>query len=121
MLWPAIRIPRRSRRLGTVSHRARDTPDMTVRLPVAAAARPVDLLWCVAATLLLAACQSVPRPAAPAAAPEEEVVAGWPARRSVLQSRPQFTAQGRIGVVAGADGFNGRLRWVQEGARSTVS
>jgi outer membrane lipoprotein LolB len=93
---------------------------MTVRLPVAAAARPVDLLWCVAATLLLAACQSVPQPVAPAAAPEE-VVAGWPARRSVLQSRPQFTAQGRIGVVAGSDGFNGRVRWVQDGARSTVS
>jgi outer membrane lipoprotein LolB len=93
---------------------------MTVRTPVAAAARPLSLLPCVAAALLLAACQGVPKPVAPAAAPEE-VVAGWPARRALLQSRRQFTTQGRIGVVAGSDGFNGRVRWVQDGARSTVS
>jgi outer membrane lipoprotein LolB len=93
---------------------------MTVRLPVAAAARPLELLSCVAATLLLAACQTMPKPVAPTAAPEE-IVAGWPARRSLLQSRPQFTTQGRIGVVAGADGFNARVRWVQDGTRSTVS
>ena len=49
------------------------------------------------------------------------MIAGWPARRALLQSRGQFTARGRIGVVAGSDGFNARLRWVQEGARSMVS
>jgi outer membrane lipoprotein LolB len=93
---------------------------MTVRPPVAAAARPLQLWSCLAVALLLAACQSVPKPVAPIAAPAE-VVAGWPARRALLQSRVQFTTRGRIGVVAGSDGFNGRLRWVQEGARSTVS
>jgi outer membrane lipoprotein LolB len=93
---------------------------MTVRMPVAAVARPLQLLLCITAALLLAACQTVPKPVAPTAAPAE-VVAGWPARRALLQSRAQFISQGRIGVVAGSDGFNGRLRWVQDGARSTVS
>jgi outer membrane lipoprotein LolB len=93
---------------------------MTVRPPVAASARPLQLWLCLAAALLLAACQSVPKPVAPTAAPEQ-VLAGWPARRALLQSRTQFTTRGRIGVVAGSDGFNGRLRWVQDGARSTVS
>jgi outer membrane lipoprotein LolB len=93
---------------------------MTARLPVVAVARPLQLLSWVVAALLLAACQSVPKPVLPAVAPEA-VLAGWPARRSLLQARPQFTAQGRIGVVAGADGFNGHLRWVQDGTRSTVS
>jgi outer membrane lipoprotein LolB len=93
---------------------------MTVRLPVAAAARPLDLLSLIAATLLLAACQSVPQPVAPGVAPAE-VVAGWPARRSELQSRSQFTTQGRIGVVAGSDGFSGHVRWAQDGPRTTVS
>ena len=51
----------------------------------------------------------------------EKVLADWPARRAQLQMRAQFTAQGRIGVVAGSDGFNGHLRWIQDGTRSTVS
>ena len=89
-------------------------------MPRAATARPLRLLSLLAAAVLLAACHSVPRPVAPTAAPEQ-VVAGWPARRALLQSRAQFTAQGRIGVVAGSDGFNGRLRWIQDGTRSTVS
>jgi outer membrane lipoprotein LolB len=93
---------------------------MTVRLPAAAVARPLQFLSCIAAALLLAGCHSVPRPVAPTAAPEQ-VVAGWPARRAALQTRVQFTTQGRIGVVAGSDGFNGHLRWIQDGARSTVS
>jgi outer membrane lipoprotein LolB len=92
---------------------------MTVRMRLAAHARPLPLPWVVAA-LGLAACQSVPKPVAPSAAPEQ-VVAGWPARRTQLQNREQFTAQGRIGVVAGSDGFNGHVRWLQDGARSTVS
>jgi outer membrane lipoprotein LolB len=93
---------------------------MTPRVPQAATARLLQLSSLLAAAVLLAACQSVPRPVVPTAAPEQ-VLAGWPARRALLQARAQFTTQGRIGVVAGSDGFNGRLRWVQEGARSTVS
>jgi outer membrane lipoprotein LolB len=93
---------------------------MTVRMSAAAAARPLHLLLCAVLALWLAGCQSVPKPIAPTAAPEQ-VVAAWPARRAQLQARGQFTAQGRIGVVAGTDGFNGRVRWLQDGARSTVS
>jgi outer membrane lipoprotein LolB len=93
---------------------------MTVRMRLAARARPLQLLPCALAVLGLVACQSVPRPLPPTAAPEQ-VAAGWPARRAQLQTREQFTAQGRIGVVAGSDGFNGRVRWLQDGARSTVS
>jgi outer membrane lipoprotein LolB len=93
---------------------------MTSRVPRAAAAAAPPRLGVVAAALLLAACQTLPHPVAPTAAPEQ-VLAGWPARRAALQARTQFTTQGRIGVVAGSDGFSGRLRWVQDGARSTVS
>jgi outer membrane lipoprotein LolB len=91
-----------------------------VRTRVAAGARPLHLVPWLAAVLWLAGCQMVPKPIAPSAAPEQ-VVAGWPARRAQLQARSQFTAQGRIGVVAGTDGFNGRIRWVQDGGRSAVS
>jgi len=93
---------------------------MMTRTAVAAGSRP-PLLWSwVLISLLLAACQSVPKPVAPSV-PPEQVLAGWPARRAQLQARTQFTTQGRIGVVAGSDGFNARLRWVQEGMRSAVS
>ena len=84
----------------------------------AAGARPLRLLAFAAAALWLAACRTVPQPPAPA---PEQVLAAWPARCAQLQARTQYTAQGRIGVVAGSEGFNGRLRWIQEGARSTVS
>jgi outer membrane lipoprotein LolB len=93
---------------------------MTVRMTAAAASRPLRLLCLSAAVLGLVGCRSVPKPIAPTAAPEQ-VAAGWPARKAQLQARPQFTAQGRIGVMAGADGFNGRLRWIQDGMRSTIS
>ena len=93
---------------------------MTVATTAAARARPCQLWPCALAVLWLAGCQSLPKPITPTAAPEQ-VLAGWPVRRAQLQTRTQFTAHGRIGVVAGADGFNGRLRWLQEGARSTVS
>jgi outer membrane lipoprotein LolB len=93
---------------------------MTVRTRVAAGARPLHLVPWLAAVLWLAGCQTVPKPIAPSAAPEQ-VIAGWPARRAQLQARSQFTAQGRIGVVAGTDGFNGRIRWIQDGGRSSVS
>jgi outer membrane lipoprotein LolB len=92
---------------------------MTACATEVAGGRPRLLLSCVAG-LVLVGCQSVPPPAAPTASPEE-VTAGWPARRAQLQARSKFTAQGRIGVVAGTDGFSGRLRWIQDGRHSTVS
>jgi outer membrane lipoprotein LolB len=91
---------------------------MTVRTAVAAGLRPLRPVALLVVTLLLVGCQSVPTSVAPAAALEP---GAWPARRAQLQARSQFTAQGRIGVVAGADGFNGRLRWIQDGTRSTVN
>jgi outer membrane lipoprotein LolB len=87
---------------------------------VAVRVRPLQLSALLAAALWLTACQNIPKPVAPSVAPEE-VVAAWPARRAALQARAQFTAQGRIGVAAGSDGFQGHLRWIQDGARSTVS
>src|SRR5580658_1377301 len=120
MRWPATRSRRRSRPPGTAWYRAPDTPEMTVRTSVAAGARPLHLASWLVAVLWLAGCQTLPKPIAPSAAPEQ-VVAGWPARRTLLQARSQFTAQGRIGVVAGTDGFNGRIRWMQDGGRSSVS
>jgi outer membrane lipoprotein LolB len=92
---------------------------MVVRTTVAARARPLLLVSWLAA-LWLAGCQTLPKPVAPTLAPEQ-LIGAWPARRAQLQARTQFTAQGRIGVVAGGDGFNGRLRWIQDGARSSVS
>lgn len=93
---------------------------MTVRTMLAAGTRPLHFVLCAAALLGLAGCQTLPRPVAPTAAPQE-VIAAWPARRVQLQERARFTAQGRIGVVAGSDGFSGRMHWIQDGARSTVS
>jgi outer membrane lipoprotein LolB len=92
---------------------------MMARTAVAAGLRPLWPVAWLAVALVLVGCQSVPKAVAPVASPEQ--IAAWPARRAQLQARSQFTAQGRIGVVAGADGFNGRLRWIQDGTRSTVS
>lgn len=93
---------------------------MTRPALAAARARPLHPWSCVVLALWLAGCQSVPKSVTPTTTPEQ-VAAGWPARRAQLQTREHFTAQGRIGVVAGMDGFNGRVRWLQDGARSTVS
>ena len=38
----------------------------------------------------------------------------WEARRAVLQDLNDWNFSGRIGVSAGEEGFNGRLRWRQQ-------
>ncbi|MEM7503819.1 MAG: lipoprotein insertase outer membrane protein LolB [Pseudomonadota bacterium] len=38
----------------------------------------------------------------------------WEARRAVLQELTDWNFSGRIGVSAGEEGFNGRLRWRQQ-------
>ena len=38
----------------------------------------------------------------------------WEARRAVLQDLTDWNFSGRIGVSAGEEGFNGRLRWRQQ-------
>ena len=48
---------------------------------------------------------------------------GWEQRRYLLEQLDEWEFNGRIGVVAGDDGFNGSLRWAQDGERfaATVS
>lgn len=50
-------------------------------------------------------------------------LADWDTRRSVLESLDRWEFSGRIGVSAGDEGFNGKLRWWQDGDqfRATVS
>lgn len=38
---------------------------------------------------------------------------GWDSRRDTLSSLSEWEFQGRIGVSAGEEGFNGKLRWWQ--------
>lgn len=47
----------------------------------------------------------------------------WDTRRSVLESIDRWEFSGRIGVSAGDEGFNGKVRWWQDGDdfRATVS
>ena len=40
---------------------------------------------------------------------------GWDSRRSLLAGLDEWAFSGRIGVVAGDDGFSGSLRWTQAG------
>jgi outer membrane lipoprotein LolB len=76
-------------------------------------------LWVALAVLaVLAGCRTAPpaRPAVAAAA-----VSAWPARRAELQQRDHYEVKGRVAVAANGEGFNARLRWVQEGPRSQLS
>jgi outer membrane lipoprotein LolB len=66
-----------------------------------------------AALALLAGCRTAPVPA-PAPQP-------WSERRPALQSREHFELKGRVAVAAGAQGFNARLRWAQDGERAQLS
>ena len=47
----------------------------------------------------------------------------WEQRRYLLEQIDDWEFNGRIGVVAGEDGFNGSLRWAQDGGdfQATVS
>ena len=40
---------------------------------------------------------------------------GWDSRQALLGDLDEWAFNGRIGVVAGDDGFSGSLRWIQEG------
>lgn len=50
-------------------------------------------------------------------------ISEWDSRNAVLAGIDEFEFAGRIGVRAADDGFNGKLRWYQDGAafRATVS
>jgi outer membrane lipoprotein LolB len=45
----------------------------------------------------------------------------WDVRRPLLQARDRFELKGRVAVAAGGEGFNARLRWVQDGKETRVS
>src|SRR5215469_13403536 len=69
----------------------------------------------LAAIAMLAGCRTAPAPApAPAGPP-------WGPRRPELQARTHFDLKGRVAVAAGAQGFNARLRWSQQGPRAQVA
>jgi outer membrane lipoprotein LolB len=59
------------------------------------------------ALALLAACATVPRIEPPPAKP-------WAERRAELQALRDFELRGRVAVMAGEEGFNASLRWLQE-------
>jgi outer membrane lipoprotein LolB len=69
--------------------------------------------FAVLAAILLTACKTLPPPAAP--------TEPWEVRRSALQHRDRFDLSGRIAVAAAEEGFNAKLRWKQQGARSNLS
>ncbi len=41
-------------------------------------------------------------------------ISEWDSRTAVLSQLDEFEFSGRIGVTAGEDGFNGRMRWYQD-------
>ncbi len=47
----------------------------------------------------------------------------WTSRQAVLSAADRWEFRGRIGVSAGSEGFNGKLRWIQkdDNFRATVS
>ena len=44
----------------------------------------------------------------------------WPARQAALSGLDHWEFRGRIGVIAGSDGFNGKLHWKQRQDRFDV-
>jgi outer membrane lipoprotein LolB len=70
------------------------------------------LAWLLVA-LGIASCRTLPPPA-----PE---MPEWAARRAELQQRTAFELKGRVAVAVGNDGFNARLRWVQQGGLTHLS
>lgn len=65
-------------------------------------------------TIALAGCKTLPPPAPPESA-------SWEVRRAALQARENFDLSGKIGVAAGQDGFNAKLRWQQRGRQSQLA
>ena len=64
--------------------------------------------------VMLASCRTVPPVHEPSATT-------WELRRPQLQARDKFELKGRVAVAAGGEGFNARLRWVQDGRQTRMS
>jgi outer membrane lipoprotein LolB len=90
-----------------------------MRAVLASARQPWVLRRLALAAALLAVavagCKSLP----PAPAPFES--APWEVRRAALQARENFELAGKIGVAAGQEGFNAKLRWQQHGKQSQLA
>lgn len=82
---------------------------------VASVARGVAVLVSISAVSWLAACKTIAPVSAPA--PTDP----WEVRRAALQQRDRFDLSGRIAVAAAQEGFNAKLRWKQQGARSNLA
>jgi outer membrane lipoprotein LolB len=81
--------------------------DAPSRTPSKKTDRPLlRLATALAAVLLAAGCATERGVALPE-------MPGWQARQSVLAGLTDWSFTGRIGVSAGEEGFNGRLRWRQ--------
>jgi outer membrane lipoprotein LolB len=74
------------------------------------------LPWAIALTLgvMLAGCRTVPTV-------HEPSTVTWEQRRPQLQALDKFELKGRVGVAAGGEGFNARLRWTQSGNQTRMS
>jgi outer membrane lipoprotein LolB len=76
------------------------------------AVRYLCIAFLICLAVVLAGCVTQPR-----RAPEG---AAWEVRRAQLQQREQFDLRGRVAVAAGQDGFNARMRWLQNGSHSQL-
>jgi outer membrane lipoprotein LolB len=82
---------------------------------IGCAARSFFTVVAVVAAAWLAGCKTVP------VSHEPLPTQPWEVRRAALQSRDRFDLNGRIAVAAAQEGFNARLRWQQQGARSQLA
>jgi len=71
---------------------------------------------CLAAIALLSACATTTRESI--ALPEFE---SWDDRLAALGALSAWEFRGRIGVKAGDEGFNGKIRWIQDSDRFNVT
>jgi outer membrane lipoprotein LolB len=97
----------------TVRRRSRSTllrNSLAGRSLPAAASR--KLLW-LAGAVALAGCRSLPV--------QHPLEQPWPARKAELQAQAHFELKGRVAVAVGGEGFQARLRWVQDGAQTQLS
>jgi len=76
-------------------------------------ARLVAAALSISIALFLTGCKTLQ----PAPLPSDP----WDVRRTALQSRDRFDLNGRIAVAAAQEGFNAKLRWKQDGARSQLA
>ena len=75
----------------------------------------------LAASVLLAACAGQPVRESPLSSATPAQLQAQAARVMVLDSKPQWTLQGRVALSNGREGGSGRIEWHQDGPRFEVS